>query len=250
LSYKNIIKPILSFNPSINSFPHSKGLSDIFSNIKDIKIPQPSNLFEGNKNKKHNPTDFEAFVATNLNMVNQEIAFSNFSIGTIVSKNIFKNIGIKTGLVYSQYGGDFGNRQYNKVLYDFGITFQTTKIKAYQLDYLEWPISISTQINRKGEAQFGVISGLLLQSHNKVSIVKTGDQNSTENYDEKGYVDAYENFDFSFTLGYSHYISKRIKLKLSGKIGIVDISKNAIFKSNSYNNINSLSFGVHFQLWP
>jgi len=184
----------------------------------------------------------------NLPNYNQPFSLNNFTLGASISKNISTNLGIRTGLSYSQYTGDFGSRQYNKTLYDFGITFQTTRISAYQLNYLELPIAFYYSFEKKSELQFGFSGGLLLQSLNKVSIIKTGDQNSVETFNQKGYVSAYTPYDFSLISGYNYAITKHLSLQITGKVGLLDISNNRIFRSEHKNKINAISLGLHYAL--
>ena len=111
------------------------------------------------------------------------------------------------------------------------------------------PISIFASLNNRSEIHLGVVGGLLMQTHNKVNIVKTGDQNSNEILDQNGYLDAYKSCDLSMNLGYGYWISQRFKLQLSGKLGLVDISKNNVFRSNSINKVNAISIGLHYKIW-
>jgi hypothetical protein len=236
-------------SPSKNSYPLIISSRLISAPNKFIMIPK----IEGKQQTK-DPTfqggkiQLRLVGSINLSNINQPFSLNTFTLGAFISKNISTNLGIRAGLSYSQYADDFGSRQYNKTLYDFGITFQTTRISAYQLNYLELPVTFYYSLKKKSELQFGFSSGLLLQSLNKVSIIKTGDQNSVETYNQKGYVSAYTPYDFSLISGYNYAITKHLYLQITGKVGLLDISNNRIFRSEHKNKINAISLGIHYAL--
>jgi hypothetical protein len=192
----------------------------------------------------------KTYLGLGLNLASIE----NFSIKNSYYLTVQRLIHIKDkhlvgiGLTYSKINKEFETRTYYKQIYDFGITLQTTNISTYGLDFIELPMVYQYQTGKKSGLTFGLKPGYLLQTYSTVEIIKSGDIESQEKFDQSGYTSAFNKFNLNASLAYKYSLTKRINIETSINYGLIDLTKNDVFKSTQKNRLSNIQFGLNYQL--
>ncbi len=132
-------------------------------------------------------------------------------------------------------------KEFEKLNYDFGSFSEKITIQNKKLHYLELPIFLQTKLSDKNFIDFGFSYSHLLTTSSDIKIIKTdyfGEK--TENkFSKNGYMNAFENNDFSVLLAYEFLFYERFKAILRFNYGLKDITKNNYFENEIINkNIN------------
>ncbi len=212
-------------------------------------------VLEINQNDKIEPqiknqSKSKTYIGVGLNLASIENFSAKNSYYFTIQRliNINKNHFVGIGLTYSKINKEFEKRSYYKQIYDFGITLQTTNISTFGLDYIELPMVYQYQAGKKSGLTIGLKPAYLLQTYSTVEIIKSGDIESQEKYEQSGYNTAFNRFNLSASLGYKYSLTKRINIETSINHGFIDLTKNEVFKTNQKNRLSNIQIGLNYQL--
>ncbi|MDP1727369.1 MAG: hypothetical protein Q8M15_11350 [Bacteroidota bacterium] len=264
----DLIQPIDEPNLEINTnevkpesdIIETAGIDAIYIEAKGIKqlklnrlICDTCNPVRTNFHKQFdqgaNPS-FLALEGTLTGFNGNDFSSKNFNFGYGIRYYYFfkPRLGVIAGIEYRRLNENMNARNYQYSNYDFGSTYETKSIQTQRLDYLQIPLSFIYRFNGKHMLNAGVNYLLLLQTTERITTTKTGDQTLSSVKVENGYFDAVNRNDLQLNLGYSFFINSKIVLHSNMYLGLLDVSNNTLFKENKFDRNKGFTLGLSYKI--
>lgn len=186
-----------------------------------------------------------------------ELGVNYYNPGQSTFENINVHAGIKygiavaprlflvSGISYSRQHFSEGKRNYNTISYGFGEKRETKGINTIRLDYVEIPLGLFYTVKSRHGLTGGVSFNYLLQSSD---LIKPKDQ-STFSEKSSGHFAAFNRFDIQLHAGYTYALNSRVLLSAAYYAGVMDVTKNASFKSPAITTNKGFRFTIGYQLY-
>lgn len=158
---------------------------------------------------------------------------------------IHPKIALSTGITYTRLNENLSERSYKNITYGFGETVRTTSIKTLRLDYAELPLNIHYAFAKNHFINAGVSFSYLIQS---AELIKTQNETVKEKHDN-GHKQAINSYDAQVNFGYMAFLPKGFNIALNYHYGLMDVSKNESFKSNTFDRNSGLRLTVGYRLF-
>jgi hypothetical protein len=215
--------------------------------IKQIDFPtyNINELIEFTSQRQINKRHFTTLEAglTYYNAKTFSVDPLNFYVLAKRVYNLNGFVSVSAGIGYSRLHQSEGKREYQKVSYDFDKVIEVTGINTIRLDYIELPVNIYYHLQPKHHLSVGASIAYLIQSEDLIK--QQTDLSYSQNVN--GYYAPYQRFDATVNLGYSYLINTKWIGSISYHQGLIDITKNTPFKSDTYNTNSGLRIGLGYQ---
>jgi hypothetical protein len=172
-------------------------------------------------------------------------SFVNFHAGIRYYYYVHPKIAFSAGLTYSRLHENLGERNYKNISYSFGAIVNNTSIRTIRLDYADLPIAVHYAVFNKHHISAGATVSYLIQS---TELVKTQSETINEKRDN-GYKQAINPYDVQLNMGYLIFLPKGFNLSVTYNYGLLDISKNATFKSTDFNRNSGFRITLGYKLF-
>jgi hypothetical protein len=168
----------------------------------------------------------------------------NFHVAAKYGFHIGRKTDLTLGVGYSRLHQSKGTRTYNVISYDLGEQISTNGVNTVRLDYIDLPVTVYYALHGRHGLSGGFAFSYLVRS---ADLLKKPDQ-TKYNINTNGYFGAFAPFDVQLNIGYTYMLRPRIMLSASYNQGVIDITKNNIFRSDSYNTNSGARFTIGYQL--
>tara|TARA_R110002050_G_scaffold290260_1_gene443785 strand:- start:116064 stop:117395 length:1332 start_codon:yes stop_codon:yes gene_type:complete len=156
-------------------------------------------------------------------------------------------LSLKIDLLYNSRNVLDSHKEYAKKIYGFGSKSEQTVVESQRLVYLELPAMVNYGIGNHNIMLGGSFSYLATGLH-KVTTTYTS-QLEGVSYEESmqwGYTNGYKAYDFSVAAGYEYNVSQRLDLGMRLNYGLLDVTNNAYFGNDSFDNNVQLRFYLKY----
>jgi hypothetical protein len=124
-------------------------------------------------------------------------------------------------------------------------TFSNIVTTHRHLYYLQLPVSVAAQLNKRNNVSFGAGPAVLLATGESV---RQSEPNNSTSYGLTG-DNRFRRMDYFVTAGYQYRLNKKIGLQGSVRCGLTDVTKNPSFgQSIAHRNIQT-SIGINYQFY-
>lgn len=168
----------------------------------------------------------------------------NFHMAAKYGFHVGRKTDLTIGVGYSRLHQSKGTRTYNVTSYDLGEQISTNGVNTVRLDYIDLPLSVYYAVHGRHGLTGGVAFSYLVRS---ADLLKKPDQ-TRYNIKANGYFGAFAPFDVQLNIGYTYMLSPRIMITGSYHQGVIDITKNNVFRSGSYNTNSGARLTIGYQL--
>jgi hypothetical protein len=152
--------------------------------------------------------------------------------------------GLSAGLSYSQIHQHLAARKYDDVNFSFGLENNQTVIVTNHISYVEIPVNIHYNLVKNHYVNAGVTFAYAIQASSDVT---RADQDKSQT--EYGYLNALNRKDIKLSIGYSYMAGKKWIVTSAYQYGLMDISTNAQFKSNSIDRNSGIRITLGYKLF-
>ena len=204
----------------------------LFAEIGDSKLPR----------LKKNEFGFIGGVSFNPSLVAEN--GSDLSgcevLGFTYQRYLNGGWSVKSDLLYAPRNEVNAIKSFDRKIYGFGSVSEQTHIESQRLVYLELPVMINYNA---GNHNFmgGASASYLVTGQHKVSTEYTNNSESTVEDEMKwGNTDGFKSYDFSVVAGYEYSIKPKWNVGLRLNYGLVDVTNNGYFGTNSFDNNSQL----------
>lgn len=171
---------------------------------------------------------------------------AGFTAGLRYYRFFGNKAGMNIGLFYSQLHQRLDDLVYDRITYTFDKNVDRTIVQTPRLDYIDLPVQLMYAVSGKQFVTAGACFSYLLNSSNRL-IRQQGDKGGVVTY-ESGYTYAINRYDVQLSLGYSIFLPKRFIMNATYQYGLLDVSKNAAFRSSKADHNTGLRLGVAYKL--
>lgn len=240
---KNKVRPTeeqMAFS-SDNAFTKISGLDEM-ATLSLIEEDETITFVTNVNNKKRpgankNMLGFIGGVNLNPSLVSGTTGVSGSEfLGLEYQRFLNGGFSFKADLMYSSRN-EINTRKINDVkYYDFGSATEQTMVETQRLLYMELPLLLNYNMGNHN-IMVGPSVSYLMTGLNKVT---TQYVNSSESYVEEtsewGYTDGFKSYDVALVAGYEYSVKERLNVGMRLNYGLVDITDNNYFGSDSYDN--------------
>lgn len=168
----------------------------------------------------------------------------NYHVAARYGIHLGARADLSIGIGYSRLHMSNAIREYRTVTYGLGEQVETTGINTIRLDYLEMPVNVHYLLHGRHGLTAGASFNYLVSS---ADLVKKPGQVT---YEEKAanYYTAFSPVDVQLSMGYTFMCTSRIMLAATGHYGLVDVTRNNVFRNNSAYHHSGLRLTIGYQL--
>jgi hypothetical protein len=178
----------------------------------------------------------ETIERAHKNYVAIEAGVNAFNIGSKIVDAVNGHVGMR----YYHFIAP----KYDDVNFSFGLENNQTVIVTKHISYVEIPVNIHYNVVKNHYVNAGVTFAYAIQASSDVT---NADQDKSQT--EYGYLNALNRKDIQLSIGYSYMAGKKWIVTSAYQYGLMDISTNAQFKSNSIDRNSGIRITLGYKLF-